>query len=35
MMLTVDNVCFSYGRHKVLDGVSFDAQKGEAVCILT
>lgn len=34
MMLTVDNVCFSYGRHKVLDGVSFDARRGEVVCIM-
>lgn len=32
-MLTVNNICFSYGRRKVLDGVSFDAAAGEIVGI--
>lgn len=30
-MLTAKNICFSYGRRKVLDGVSFDATAGEIV----
>lgn len=34
MSLTVDNLSFSYGRHAVLQGVSFAAQAGELLAIL-
>ena len=34
MILSVDNLCFSYGRQKVLDGVSFDASVGQVLCIM-
>ena len=34
MSLTVENLSFSYGRHAVLQGVSFAAQAGELLAIL-
>ena len=34
MSLTVDNLSFSYGRHAVLQGVSFTARAGELLAIL-
>ena len=33
-MIKVDNVCFSYGRNQILNGISFDVKKGEFICIL-
>ena len=33
-MIEVRDVCFSYGRHDVLKGVSFRAESGECVGIL-
>lgn len=33
-MLKVNNLEFSYGSHRVLDGVSFEARKGELLCVL-
>jgi iron complex transport system ATP-binding protein len=33
-MIKVEGVHFSYGRHKVLNGVTFEVKKGEFVCIL-
>ena len=32
--LEVDRVCFSHGRRRILDGISFDAFKGEVLGIL-
>jgi ABC-2 type transport system ATP-binding protein len=34
MLLQVDNLSLSYGTHRVLDGVSFTADRGEVVGIL-
>ena len=34
MSLTIDNLSFSYGRHAVLQGVSFTARAGELLAIL-
>lgn len=33
-MIQAVDVHFSYGKHQVLCGVSFDMKKGEYVCIL-
>lgn len=33
-MIEVEDVHFSYGNHKVLNGVSFNVQKGQYMCIL-
>lgn len=33
-MLHVEDIRFSYGRKKILDGISFDAEKGEVVSLL-
>lgn len=33
-MLTVHNICFSYGRRKVLEAVSFDAAAGEIIGVV-
>ncbi|MDR3278066.1 MAG: ABC transporter ATP-binding protein [Oscillospiraceae bacterium] len=34
MEITVKNLSFSYGAHRVLDGVSFTAQSGELLAVL-
>ena len=31
MILSVKDLCFSYGTHRALDGVSFEMQRGEIV----
>ncbi|MCL1828429.1 MAG: ABC transporter ATP-binding protein [Oscillospiraceae bacterium] len=33
-MISVNNIHFNYGKHKVLSDVSFEIKKGEFVCIL-
>lgn len=33
-MIQVENLCFSYGHHKVLQNISFSADSGECVAIL-
>jgi iron complex transport system ATP-binding protein len=33
-MIDIDGLVFSYGDHRVLDGISYHAQAGETVCLL-
>ncbi|MDR0904832.1 MAG: ABC transporter ATP-binding protein [Oscillospiraceae bacterium] len=34
MSVVVENLSFSYGKRRVLDGVSFEAREGEMLCVL-
>ena len=34
MILSVKDLCFSYGTHRALDGVSFEMQRGEILCVM-
>ena len=34
MTLHIESLCQSYGDHKVIDGVSFDVEKGKVVSVL-
>lgn len=34
MILSVKDLCFSYGSHRALDGVSFEQRRGEILCVM-
>lgn len=34
MMLSVKDLCFSYGTHRALDSVSFEMRRGEILCVM-